>query len=233
MLEIDRLDVKYGESQVLHGLSLTVQPGEFFGLIGRNGMGKSTLIHTIMRLLQPTGGGITWGKYNLAELATEDVFNLGIAWVPQGRRVFKSLSVGEHISLAHRARNGNIWTPQELLDQIPILRERWSQRAGTMSGGQQQILAVARALVSNPELLLVDEPSEGLDQHHRALLQEILAGANQAGCAVILVEQQVGFIQRLCTRVGIMERGEVVEEVGLDRLRSDPDYLLNRLAVGH
>ncbi|MCW2851879.1 MAG: transporter ATP-binding protein, partial [Nocardioides sp.] len=152
LLECKDLDAYYGDSQVLHGTSLSIGPSEHVGIIGRNGMGKSTLVHTIMGMLRPRRGSVLYQGKELAGAAPEKIAAAGITLVPQGRRVFGSLSVGENLRVSHIDRGVDGWTVDEVCDRLPILRDRWSQLAGQMSGGQQQMLALGRALVGNGEL---------------------------------------------------------------------------------
>jgi branched-chain amino acid transport system ATP-binding protein len=232
LLECKDLDAYYGDSQVLHGTSLSIGPSEHVGIIGRNGMGKSTLVHTIMGMLRPRRGSVLYQGKELAGAAPEKIAAAGITLVPQGRRVFGSLSVGENLRVSHIDRGVDGWTVDEVCDRLPILRDRWSQLAGQMSGGQQQMLALGRALVGNGELVLMDEPSEGLDQHHLALVIDVVQELRRRGTAVLVVEQKLRFALDMVDELHVMVRGQFVRTVSTEDARKDPSLLMEGLGFG-
>jgi branched-chain amino acid transport system ATP-binding protein len=232
LLECEGLDTYYGDSQVLHGTSLSIGPGEHVGVIGRNGMGKSTLVYTIMGMVRARRGRIVFRGTDLSGAAPEKVAAAGITLVPQGRRVFGSLSVGENLRVSHVDRGAGGWTVDEVCDRLPILRDRWSQPAGQMSGGQQQMLALGRALVGNGDLVLMDEPSEGLDQHHLALVVDVVQELRRRGTAVLVVEQKLRFALDMVDELHVMVRGQFVKTVSTEQARLDPSVLMEGLGFG-
>ncbi len=229
LLEVRDVDAFYGDSQALHGATLSVAEGEQIGVIGRNGMGKTTLCHTIMGFLRPRRGQITFNGKDIAGAAPEAISRLGVTLVPQGRRVFGSLTVGENLQVSQQVRGTDDWTADDVCQRLPILGDRWNQPAGLLSGGQQQMLALGRAIVGNGSLLLMDEPSEGLDQHHLALVIETVHELRRRGTAVIVVEQKLRFAIDLVDRMHIMVRGAFVDSVTTDEVRRDPDVVLRGL----
>jgi branched-chain amino acid transport system ATP-binding protein len=170
LAEIVGVDAFRATAQVLHGVRLTVGFGETVGLVGRNGMGKTSLLHLLIGFLRPRRGHVTVGGTDLATLPVEQIARLGVTLVPQGRRVFSSLTVGEHLRVAYRPGGTGGWTPDEVTDRFPVLRDLWPRKAGTLSGGEQQVLAVGRGLVGNGRLVLLDEPGVGLDHANLSAL---------------------------------------------------------------
>lgn len=230
LLELVDVHAAYGASQVLHGVTLEVERGQHVGIIGRNGMGKSTLLHTIMGFLRPTAGTISFAGEGIAGTPSEAIAAKGIAIVPQGRRVFGSLSIGENLIVSHRpSRASDGWTIDDVCDRFPLLRDRWNQSAGTLSGGQQQILAVARALVGNADLVLLDEPSEGLDQHHLAMVTDTIAELRSRGTAAILVEQKLHLAAELTEVLHVMVRGRLTQTFTAEAVRADAGVALRGL----
>lgn len=218
MLEVEGLDVRYGPSRVLHGTSIDVGAGEVVGLLGRNGMGKTTLAHAIAGLLRPRGGSVRLAGEPISGLAPERIARRGVALVPQGRRVFPSLTVAETLGIA--ARPGE-WTVEEVCRRLPVLAERRTQAAGTLSGGQQQLLSVGRALVANPRLVLMDEPTEGLDPARTAAVGDLVADLRERGTAVLLIEQKVEVALALADRLAVLVRGEVTHHADAETARAD------------
>ena len=235
MLSVREVHTFYGSSHVLQGVSLNVAEGEVLGILGRNGMGKTTLVHTITGLLRPRRGSITFGGREIAGAPAERIARSGITLVPQGHRVFPSLTVREHLRIAARprARNGRGWTVEEVVQRFPVLRERWNVLAGSLSGGQQQMLALARALVGNGRLIVMDEPTEGLDPRTVAAVADVTDEIRRRGTSAILVEQKVEFALRRVDRAIVLSRGMVVHEANdPEALRNDTRTLSRLLAVG-
>ncbi len=229
LLEVRDVDTFYGDSQALNGAAFAVAPGQQVGILGRNGMGKSTLVHTVMGFLRPRRGEILLDGHKISGAAPERIARHGVTLVPQGRRVFASLTVGETLQIAYRQRGDEPWTVEQVCERLPILGERWNQQAGLMSGGQRQMLALGRALVGNGRLVLMDEPSEGLDQHHLAMVVETVHELRRRGTAVVVVEQKLRFVLDLVDSLHIMVRGHFVDSFSSTDVRSDPTPVLRAL----
>ena len=212
LLEVRDLDFAYGDVHVLHGVSLTVQPGEIVTLVGSNGAGKSTTLRNISRLLRPRSGSIVFDGHDLTRLASHEVVALGVVQVPEGRRVFpemtiaENLRMGSYISSARADRAKNL---ERGLTLFPRLRERFNQLAGTLSGGEQQMIAIARGLMAKPRLLLLDEPSLGLSPLLVKTIFDTIAEINKQGVAVLLVEQNVYQSLRIANRGYVLETGKI------------------------
>jgi len=208
-LAIHGLHAYYGESHVLQGVDLEVAAGEAVSLIGRNGAGKTTTIAAIAGFLRPRGGSVHVNGADLTDTPPHQVARAGVALVPQGRRIFGDLSVGENIAVAARpAPNG--WDEARVLDLFPILARRRALRGNQLSGGEQQMLAIARALMRNPTVLLLDEPSEGLAPKLVEQVGEVLQRLRATGLAILLVEQNLGLATTVGQRVLVMNKGTVV-----------------------
>ncbi len=222
LLEATGLETFYGPSQILHGCGVDIAEGECVALLGRNGVGKSTLIHTLGGLTQAKEGTVRLDGRDITSWPPEKRLAAGMTLVPQGHRVFRSLTVEENLMVAERKDGtSDAWTRADVLDRFPILGDRASQSAGSLSGGQQQMLAVGRAMLGNGRLMLMDEPSEGLDPQRVALIGSIVAEVKARGTAVLLVEQRVNFALRVADRVAFMVRGEIVEVLDGDAVRAD------------
>ncbi|MDI7259408.1 MAG: ABC transporter ATP-binding protein [Thermodesulfobacteriota bacterium] len=212
MLEVKGINTFYGKSHVLHDLFLEVKGGELVGLLGRNGMGKTTTLKSIMGLVPPKTGHVLFDDNHASYLPPHRIPRLGIGYVPQGRHIFPKLTVMENIKIAlvHREID------QELLDQIfeyfPQLKERLSQPGGTLSGGEQQMLAIARGLITKPKLMLLDEPTEGLMPILVNIIQETIRSINEKGVSLLLVEQNIKMALNICKRIYIIEKGRIVYE---------------------
>ncbi|HEY0877816.1 MAG TPA: ABC transporter ATP-binding protein [Zeimonas sp.] len=235
MLEIRDLHSYYGEAHVLHGASLTVPDGEVVALLGRNGMGKTTLIRSVMRLAQPgvREGSIRWRDEELIGLAPHEVARRRIALVPQGRRLFPSLTVLEHLTMLRPPRGdaSGGWSVERLFMLFPRLAERKGHRGGQLSGGERQMLAIARALVIDPQLILMDEPSEGLAPVMVQALEGIILELKRAGLTILLVEQNFYSALAAADRVYVMETGRIVHEAPADDVRAAPESLMRYLGV--
>jgi branched-chain amino acid transport system ATP-binding protein len=230
-LTISGLDCFYGETQVLYGLNLDLREGEVHCLLGRNGAGKTTALKAIMGLVPARAGSIKLGGVELTELAPHEVPRAGVAYVPQGRRLFAEMTVAENIEIGLNARNKGRDVREAVLDLFPILRERLKQRSGTLSGGEQQMLAMARALCLEPQVLLLDEPTEGLMPSMIAKIRETVAKLRELGVSTILVEQRVDAVLPVADRVSFIENGRVRETVDVGRLREEPEMVKRYVGV--
>jgi len=211
MIEVSDLHTYRGINYVLQGVDLRIDDGACTVLLGRNGMGKTTLVHTIMGMIRPRSGRITLGDEDLVGKQPFQIARRGIALIPQGRRIFPSLTVEENLALAARGKAGDgAWTIERVYDLFGNLAERRRHRGGQLSGGEQQMLAVGRALLANPSLLLMDEPSEGLAPVIIDRIGEILAGLRRDGLSIFLVEQNYGLAVSLADTVYILSNGRVV-----------------------
>jgi branched-chain amino acid transport system ATP-binding protein len=210
-LQVEAIHTAYGLSQVLFGVSLEVHPGECIALIGRNGVGKTTTMRSIIGLTPPWKGRVVWKGQDIAHLAPHRIARLGIGFVPEDRRIFPELSVWENLDIARRAgTNGRAtWREAEVFALFPDLAEIRDRKGGVLSGGQQQMLTIARTLMGNPELLLLDEPSEGLAPLIVEQLRQRVAELKATGLSIVLAEQNLEFVMALADRVYILEKGEV------------------------
>jgi branched-chain amino acid transport system ATP-binding protein len=218
----------YGESHVLHGVSLRVAPGEAVALLGRNGAGKTTLMRTIMGLTPPRAGRVRFAGAGIDRWPAHRIARHGLALVPQGRRIFATLSVRENLLLGAR---GDGWTLERVFALFPRLRERAGQAGGTLSGGEQQMLAVGRALLSNGRMLLLDEPSEGLAPLVVREIGRILLGLKQERLSLLLVEQNYHLALRIADRVYVMSKGQIVYEGLPAELEANDDVKRRYLGV--
>lgn len=232
LLSVENVYAAYGLSRVLFGISLEVVEGECVCLLGRNGVGKTTTMRSVMGLLRPSSGRIAWKGSNIVGWAPHRVARAGIGFVPEDRRIFSELTVWENLDVAARsARRPGRWTIERVYELFPTLSERRNQQGGYLSGGEQQMLTVARALVGNPELLLLDEPSEGLAPLVVELLQEKIAELKAEGLTILLAEQGVEFSLALADRVYVLEKGTVRHSGPSVELRDDPALLDRLLAL--
>jgi branched-chain amino acid transport system ATP-binding protein len=232
VLTLSAVDACYGEVQVLRGFDLSLSKGEVLCLLGRNGAGKTTALKAIMGLVAVRGGTIMKDGTDLSKLAPHEVPKAGVAYVPQGRRLFAELTVAENLEIGLMARGKGRTTREAVLDLFPVLRERLSQRSGTLSGGEQQMLAMARALCIEPDVLLLDEPTEGLMPSMIARIRETVAGLRERGVSTILVEQRVDAVLSLADRVAFIENGQNRETVDVEKVRADPAYVHRYVGVG-
>jgi len=231
MLQLDNINCYYGAVQVLKDVSFGVAAGEIVGLLGRNGAGKTTTLRTIIGQIKPRYGSVKLNDSELTSLPPHEIPKLGIAYVPQGRRLFAGMSVEENLRMGLLARDSGQDTLDWVLSLFPILTERMRQRAGTLSGGEQQMLATARALCLKPELLLLDEPSEGLMPSVIATLLDTVAGLKAHGVGVLLVEQKVEAVLQIADRIVFIENGSVASESTPANLESDPEPLHRYVGV--
>lgn len=234
LLDVAALDAGYGTAGVLRELDLAIQPREVHVLLGRNGAGKTTLLRAVAGLHPPTltGGRIRLAGTDIVGLAPHRIAQLGISLVPQGRRLFQSLTVRENIQIAVRRGDGP-WNENSVYQLFPRLAERRSQRSGTLSGGEQQMVAIARALVTNPRLLLLDEPTEGLAPIVNDKILDTLRTLKDSGQTVLLAEQNVDFALEVADRVSILGDGGNAAWTGTPAdLRSNPETLSDLVGLG-
>ena len=234
-LRLKEVDAFYGDSHVLHSVSFGLGTGATLGLLGRNGAGKTTCISTIMGFLRPRHGSIELYGQEVAGLAPELISRLGICLVPQGRRVFRTLSVRENLVVAARQRasraNGSGWSLNRVYALFPRLKEREKQTAGLLSGGEQQLLAIGRALMGNPRLLLMDEPSEGLAPQLVAEVGRAIAQLKHGGLSIVLVEQNIKMTFELADELVIFNTGRVVFQGTPVEARAAKNIIAQHLGV--
>jgi branched-chain amino acid transport system ATP-binding protein len=233
ILELRDLHSFYGNAHVVRGASLTVAAGEVVALLGRNGMGKTTLIRSIMGLTPPQvrSGEISWRGETLIGLRPHAIAAQRIAIVPQGRRLFGSLTVTEHLTMLKNARAATGWTVERIFALFPRLAERRNHLARQLSGGERQMLAIARALMIDPELILMDEPSEGLAPIMVQHLENIVADLRKDGLSILLVEQNLYSALAVADRIYILETGKVVHEASSSDIARDPSSLGRYLGI--
>lgn len=220
MLEVHRLNQSYGESRTLWDMDLTVEKGSFTCLMGRNGVGKTTLLKTIMGLLPVKSGEIRFDNIELAREASERRAEHGIGYVPQGREIFGQLTVAENLRIGLSRRTTRI--PERIFEFFPVLRDMLNRRGGDLSGGQQQQLAIGRALALNPQMLILDEPTEGIQPNIVSHIAQILNELNRNhGLTVLLVEQKLPFARKLADRFVVMDRGRAVASGAIADLSSE------------
>jgi branched-chain amino acid transport system ATP-binding protein len=233
MLEVKDIHSYYGDAHVIQGVSLHVQEGEIVCILGRNGMGKSTLIRSIMGLQPPAvkAGAIVWNGADIRAWPPFRIARAGIAVVPQGRRLFASLTVTEHLTVLKPASAKHGWTVEKAFEFFPRLSERRHHRGGQLSGGERQMLAVARALMLDPRLLLMDEPSEGLAPVMVQHLENIILDLKREGLSILLVEQNLYSALAVADRIYVLESGRAVYEATRETVQQSPEALSRFLAV--
>jgi branched-chain amino acid transport system ATP-binding protein len=228
-LEVEGVHTYYGESHVLQGISLRVDRGEVLAILGRNGMGKTTLIRTIIGFTPPREGRVLYEGTEITRLPPFRMVALGMALVPQGRRVFPSLSVRENLDVARRGEGR--WTLEQVYALFPRLRDRAGNRANKLSGGEQQMLAIGRALMSNPDLLLMDEPTEGLAPLLVREVARVIAELKRSGLSILLVEQNLALALSVADRVHVLSRGQIVHTGTPAQLMTNDDVKTRYLGV--
>jgi branched-chain amino acid transport system ATP-binding protein len=224
LLAVEGLHVHYGKSHILHGVGLGVDAGEIVCLLGRNGVGKSTTLKSIMGLAPPSGGAVTFRATRIGGWPPHRVARLGFGYVPEERRIFPTITVKENLLMGVRRAGtprGRPWTLPRVYEFFPRLRERERQRAGSLSGGEQQMLTIGRTLMGNPELLLVDEPTEGLAPMIVEQVERILGEVHRGGTAILLVEQSMETALALAHRVYVMSKGQIVFSGSVQDLEAD------------
>lgn len=232
MLTVRDLSSHYGSVQVLRDFSLELAPGEVLGLLGRNGAGKTTALKTILGLIKASAGSVQLDGSELTGLPAHRIPALGLAYVPQGRRLFGELSVEENLRLGLMVKDKGKETRDRILALFPVLSERLQQRAGSLSGGEQQMLATARALCLEPKVLLMDEPTEGLQPSMVATILETVRVLKGQGVAVLFVEQKVEAALAVADRIAFVENGRVRETATPEALHADPAPLYRYVGVG-
>lgn len=231
MLRVEGVDVAYGPAPVLRGVSLAVGTGEIVCLMGRNGAGKTTTLRAIMGLAPVTAGRIRMGGTTLTDLAPHRIARTGIGYVPQGRRLFSDLTVAENLQIGMMTRSSPRNALTRALDLFPRLRERMTQAAGTLSGGEQQMLAVARALCLQPKVILLDEPTEGLQPSMIVAIRDVVIQLKGEGVGVLLVEQRIDAVLSMADRIVVIETGANRAEMPGDAARADAGPLRALLGV--
>jgi len=232
MLNLVDVHTYYGESHVLQGVSFEVGEGSVVALLGRNGMGKTTTIHSIMGLVPPRRGVVRWNDKELTGLEPHKIAQMGIALVPQGRRIFRSLSVKENLTMSAKERGKrDTWSLEKVYSLFPVLKERASLKGNLLSGGEQQMLTIGRALMTNPDLLLMDEPSEGLAPLIVREIGRIIEQLHELGLSILLVEQNVRLALSIADYVYILSKGVIVHRSTAAELRDNEDIQIKYLGV--
>jgi len=225
MLELRGVRVGYERIEVVHGVDLSLAQGEVLGMIGPNGAGKSTILRAICGLVRPASGEAVFEGRVLTGMAPEQIVRLGLALVPEGRHIFKTLTVAENLRLGARSGSDGDASMEQALERFPILRERARQRADRLSGGEQQQLAIARALLGGPKLLILDEPSLGLAPKMIDVIYELLEGLRDEGVAMLLVEQNAARTIDFCDRCVVLSTGRIRAQGSRSELQRNPDVL--------
>jgi branched-chain amino acid transport system ATP-binding protein len=231
VLSVDAIETCYGLSQVLFGVSLSIAPGEMVTLMGRNGMGKTTTVRSVMGLTQARAGRIVFQGNDIRGLPSYRIAQLGIGLVPEGRQIFPNLTVRENLVATAVERQGGDWSLERVYELFPRLAERESSMGNQLSGGEQQMLAVGRALMTNPQLLLLDEATEGLAPLVRHEIWKCLARLKQTGLAILVIDKNVGALLRVADRHFLIERGRVVWTGDSAALAAAPDVQHRYLGV--
>ena len=231
ILDVDDIHTYYGDSYVLQGLSLGLEAGQILGVLGRNGVGKTTMVNSIMGFNPPREGSIRFKGTDITRAQSFDIVREGVGLVPQGRRVFKSLSVEENLRVAERKSERQGWSVERVLGLFERLRERRRQRAGTLSGGEQQMLAIGRSLMTNPECLIMDEPTEGLAPLIVQYVWDVIRRLRREGLAILVVEQNVSVALQLVDHVCVISKGRVVHSSSPQALQADEDVKSRFLGI--
>tara|TARA_X000000368_G_scaffold298476_1_gene237658 strand:+ start:164 stop:853 length:690 start_codon:yes stop_codon:yes gene_type:complete len=229
MLNIQNYHVSYGQSEILHGIDIEVGSGEILAVVGRNGMGKTTLMRSLMGIVPPASGKVKINNVDITDMISHERVREGVAYVPQGRMIFPTMTVTENIETG-LASSGEKGISQEIYDLFPVLKEMGNRRGGNLSGGQQQQLAIARALVSNPKVLLLDEPTEGIQPSIiKQLAQDLKRIRDQRGLSILVSEQVLSFVMDSSDRIMVIENGQIVHEDTREDV--DQDTIIKYLAV--
>jgi branched-chain amino acid transport system ATP-binding protein len=235
-LEASGVFANYGSSQVLHGVSLKCERGRITAILGRNGVGKSTTLKSVIGLVRPRKGSIKLGDKEIAGLAPHQLARLGIAYVPEERLIFPTLTVMENLQMGCRKKRRassqrNTWSIDEVLEMFPGLKRRITSQGQFLSGGEQQMLSIGRALVSNPEIMLIDDPSEGLAPVIVDVVESVIRNVAERGVSVLLVESKLPVVERLADKVYVMAKGQVVYDGEVEALKRDTDVRKRYLEV--
>jgi branched-chain amino acid transport system ATP-binding protein len=235
LVTVEGIHTYYGKSHILHGVSLEVGPGEVVGLLGRNGVGKSTTLKTVMGLVRPSQGEVRYEGGVITGLAPHRLARLGIGYVPEDRRIFRLLTVMENLRTGLDRTGVDERRKQALLDKVyeyfPVLADRRNQAGGTLSGGEQQMLAIARAMMLEPKIILLDEPTEGLMPRMVSQIRQIIEALHREGVAILLVEQNVPLTLEACQRIYLMEKGLVRHQATAAALRADATVIHQYMGV--
>jgi branched-chain amino acid transport system ATP-binding protein len=233
LLALNDIHVNYGLSRIIHGVSLAMERGELISLVGRNGVGKSTTMRSIMGLTPCRAGSIMWKGNDIARLRPHQIARLGIGYVPEDRRIFSGLTVWENLDVARLPRRAEspYWDEARIFALFPDLERFRDRKGGLLSGGQQQMLAIARTLMGNPELLLLDEPSEGLAPLIVETLEATIRELKAEGLSIVLAEQNLQFVLSLSDRCVLLEKGAVMYAGSADQLRADRDVQARYLQI--
>ena len=227
MLTIEALNAHYGASHILHGVDLRLPEGTVGALLGRNGVGKTTTVRAVMGLVPPTSGRVRLDGVEITGCATHRIARAGVAYVPEGRQIFPELTVIENIRVAER-RPARIWPISRLFGLFPALRERGRNKGAQLSGGEQQMLAIARALVSDPKVLLLDEPSQGLAPLVVRELTGVIRRLSEEGVTTLLIEQNVKLAEAIANEINIMVKGRIVYTANPAQYRREEDTIRRR-----
>lgn len=233
LLELENVETCYGLSQVLFGVSLRIEPGEIVALLGRNGVGKTTIMRTVIGLTPPRSGVVRWKGTEIQGMQPHKISRRGIGFVPEDRRIFPDLTVWENLDIARRPGpdGSNRFTEERIYEFFPKLKELKTRRGGFLSGGEQQMLTIARSLMANPSLLLLDEPSEGLAPLIVEAMRQQIDALRHEGLSILLAEQSLEFVLSLADRVYILEKGEVKFTGTAEEVRGNERLLQQYLTV--
>ncbi|WP_258157221.1 ABC transporter ATP-binding protein [Rhizobium sp. TH2] len=233
MLEVKNYNTFYGELQVLRDFSVSVAAGEILCLLGRNGAGKTTALKSILGLVPPRTGTLVIDGKDISGLPAEQIPRHGIGYVPQGRRLFKELTVRENLEVGLMTRKSGGAAMERALGYFPALKERLGQQSGTLSGGEQSMVAIARALCVEPKIIMLDEPTEGLMPSMIQAIRDVVTKLRNDGVAVLLVEQRIDAVLPVADRIAFMDQGVVQAEFDVDEVRADSSLVQKYLGVGH
>jgi len=231
MLKVQGIQTYYGESHILQGVDLEIQKGEVVCLLGRNGAGKTTTLRSVMGLTPPREGSILLNGENIARKKAYEIGRMGVAWVPEERRIFKTLTVMENLRIAERKGDAGKWTIERIMEIFTNLARRRQNRGDELSGGEQQMLAVARALMRNPHLILLDEPTEGLAPIMVDAVMDVIQRIKEEGVTIFLVEQNVEASMKVAHRHYILEQGKVVAHISNEELKKDQSLREKYLSI--
>lgn len=233
MLEVRNYNTFYGELQVLRDFSVSVAAGEILCLLGRNGAGKTTALKSILGLVPPRSGTLAIEGKDISGLPAEQIPRHGIGYVPQGRRLFKELTVRENLEVGLMTRKSGHAAMERALGYFPALKGRLGQQSGTLSGGEQSMVAIARALCVEPKIIMLDEPTEGLMPSMIQAIRDVVTRLRNDGVAVLLVEQRIDAVLPVADRIAFMDQGVVQAEFDVDEVRADSSLVQKYLGVGH